>query len=191
MKHIEVFTTDKVNSDVRLAVFSDLHYHNNFPLHILNRITKQIREAKPDYICLVGDILDQVKYKKLDRLVDFLNEIGKIAPIICVLGNHDEKSGSMWTWKHETNKHLIEALKSVNTLYLLEDDIYNGDGITFYGFNFSFNYYSNCKESYEEFAYEADKLKGKLDSNNYNVVLFHSPINIYDFIHNNLSLSVA
>ena len=141
MKHIETFTSKKIDRDIRLAIFSDLHYHNNFPIHTLNKISKQIKKAKPDYICIVGDIVDQVKYKKLDKLVNFLNYISNTAPIICVLGNHDEKSGSLWTWKHEPNKHLIEALKSVNNLYLLEDNTYQTNNIVFYGFNLSFNYY--------------------------------------------------
>ncbi len=185
MKHTEVFTTNKIDHDIRLALLSDIHYHDKFSVRVLNKLTKQIQNAKPDYICIVGDIVDEVKYKKLDNLVNFLNNISAIAPIICILGNHDEKSGSLWSWKHEPNKHLKEALYSVKNLYLLEDETYKDNNITFYGFNFSFNYYENCHESYDEYVYEANELKTKLDSNNYNIVLSHSPANIYDFIKNN------
>ncbi len=191
MKHIETFTTNKINKDIKIALLSDIHYHDRFSTRLLNKLTKQIKNSQPDYICLVGDIVDQVKYKKLDKLITFLSNISTIAPIICVLGNHDEKSGSLWTWKHEPNKHLIEALNSIKNLHLLEDATYQDGNLVFYGFNFSFNYYENCKESYEEFNYEANELKTKLNKSNYNIVLFHSPINIYDFIKNNPNHELA
>ena len=178
MKHIETFTTNKIDKDIKIALLSDIHYHDRFSTRLLNKLTNQIKKSQPDYICLVGDIVDQVKYKKLDKLITFLNNISTIAPIICVLGNHDEKSGSLWTWKHEPNKHLIEALNSIKNLHLLEDATYQDGNLVFYGFNFSFNYYENCKESYEEFNYEANELKTKLNKSNYNIVLFHSPANI-------------
>lgn len=191
MKHIETFYTTKNIKDLKLAIFSDLHYYDNFNVRTLNKIEKQINKVKPNYICIIGDIVDEAKFKKLDNLITFLQNLSKISPIICVLGNHDEKSGSLWSWKYEKNIKLIEGLKSINNLHLLEDNTYQDGNICFYGFNFSFKYYEHQDETYQSFTDEAYQLKTKLSKDNYNIVLFHSPINIYRFIEENPTCELA
>ena len=119
MKHIETFTTNKINKDIKIALLSDIHYHDRFSTRLLNKLTKQIKNSQPDYICLVGDIVDQVKYKKLDKLITFLSNISTIAPIICVLGHHDQKSGSLWNWHYDNHNLLIESLQKIPNLQSL------------------------------------------------------------------------
>ena len=182
MKHIETFITTKNINNIKLAIFSDLHYCEKFNIKLLDKIENQINKVQPNYICIVGDIIDDAKVTKLDNLTKFLSNLTKIAPVICVLGNHDEKSGYLWNWKYLKNTILIDELNKIDNLHLLEDSTFKDNNITFYGFNFSYKYY-HVKETYEAFIEEANLLKTKLDKDNYNIVLFHSPINIYRFIN--------
>ena len=182
MKHSETFYTTKNINDLKLAIFSDIHYHDGFKIKILDKIANQVINSKPDYICIIGDILDESKYTHLEPLTDFLTRISSIAPIICVLGNHDEKSGSLWHWKYEKSTHLIGALNKVPNLHLLADNYYKDNNIVFYGFNLSFEYYEKYDESYDSFCKEVKDLNVSFPNDTYNILLFHSPENIYKFI---------
>lgn len=186
--HTEYIKNTKNIPKIKLALLSDIHYYPNYNTKIFDKLTKQLTDNKPDYICIIGDILDDSKYTKLDTLISFLTTISKLAPIITVLGNHDEKSGKMRNWSYKENTNLIKSLQSIPNLYLLNDNIYQNNNIIFYGFNLSYKYYEEKNESYDSFCEEIKKLNCLIPKNtkdNYIITLFHSPINIYDFIINN------
>lgn len=181
----EVFKTTKDIKETTLALLSDIHYYPGYNKKVLERLLNQIKKVKPTYTCILGDIIDDSKYTDIDPLIDWLKEISKVSKVIAVLGNHDEKSGSMWSWKHQKNTKLIEKMKKIDNLELLEDSTFEKDNITFYGFNLSFDYYETFDEIYESFEKEANNLKIKLNKDNYIVTLCHSPINIYKYIKKN------
>ena len=183
--HNEIFTTSKDIDEIKLAILSDIHYFENFNLKIFTKITKQIKETKPNYICIMGDILDTSKVVEIEPLKEFLTTISNIAPIIVVLGNHDEKQGKMGDWHYEPNTVLRDFLKASKNIYLLDDTKYIDNNICFYGFNLSYNYYEISDEDYNVFKEEADKLKETLDDKNYNITLIHSPMNIFRYLKEN------
>lgn len=182
---MEIFKTNKNIKELNLAVISDIHYYDNFNQKTFDTIINQIKEKKPDYTCIVGDILDDSSCENLEKLENFLTTLSNITPIIAVIGNHDEKTGSMWKWKNKKNEKLLTILKSNKNIRFLEDETYTKDNITFYGFNPSYYYYEKSKEKYEVFEKEANELKSNLPKNTYNITLIHTPINIYTFIKNN------
>lgn len=182
--HNEQFKTNKNINDVKIALFSDIHYYPGYNTKIFSSIIKQIKKSNPDYVCITGDILDRTNIEDMDTLFSFLKEISTIAPTLVVLGNHDLKHGRPNHWKHLENNKFINELKKINNLYLLEDTIYTDtkNNISFYGFNLSYKYYEETEENYDVFAEEVQKLKAKLNEETYNITLFHSPTNIYRFI---------
>lgn len=182
----EIFYTKKEIKKTKIAILSDIHYYYpNFNLNIFKKIIKQIKNNNPDYTCICGDILDDSKYENLNMLKSFLEELASLSKVIVILGNHDQKSGNLEDWNYHKNKTLENMLKSINNLHYLDDDIYQENNVTFYGFNLSYHHYETEDESYETFKKEADKLKCPLKDENYNITLFHSPINIYQYIEKN------
>ena len=181
----ETFTTNKNIEDTKIALLSDIHYYDNFNIKIFNKIIKQIQDNKPNYICIMGDILDSSAVKELTPLKDFLTTLSNISPIMVVLGNHDEKEGKMGNWQHESNKPLRDFLNSTKNIHLLDDSKYIDNNICFYGYNLSYDYYEGSNEDYNIFKEETDKLKEKLDSNNYIITLIHTPINIFKYLKEN------
>ena len=179
--HKEVFYTKKDIKDCRIAIFSDLHYYPSYPPKILNKIIKQIKESKVNYIAILGDILDSSNCTELSKLKDFLTTISSIAPTMVILGNHEKKAGYRHNWHNEENEELINILKSTKNLYFLNDSNYQDNNINFYGFNLSYEYY-NQGEPYELFIEEVENLKTNLEDKNYNITLIHSPINIYKYL---------
>lgn len=188
--HNEVYKTKKNIKEFTIALLSDIHYYPGFNTHTLNKLYKQILKRKPNYICITGDTIDDTKYTNLQPIIDFLNKLSNISPILIIKGNHDEKSGEYWTWKNKENNFYNIISKNKNIHYL-NDTAWIDNNITFYGFNPSFHYYVNDIENYNDFEESVDQLKYQLKEENYNVLLIHSPINIYSFIEKNNKHNLA
>lgn len=183
--HSETYYTNKNIQDIKIALLSDIHFYTEYKDRIFCRLLKQIKKNKPNYIAIVGDILDSSNITDITRLINFFKSLGALAPTIVVKGNHDEKTGYMNNWYFQENEILIKELKKINNVHFLNDDIWQDNNITFYGFNLSYNHYECEDESYESFCEEVNKLKCQIPKDTYNITLFHSPINIYNFIQNN------
>ncbi len=54
----EDFYTNKDIKDIKIALLSDIHYSPNYNLKIFEKLTTQIKNNIPNYICILGDILD-------------------------------------------------------------------------------------------------------------------------------------
>ena len=86
-------STSKINKSITICLFSDIHYTNTTKLSKLNEIKESIVNNKPDYICIPGDVIDNTNILdnsvKYFNLMNFLKEIGELAPVYISLGNHD------------------------------------------------------------------------------------------------------
>lgn len=189
--HNETFYTKKDINKFKIALISDIHYNKNFNQKILNKISNQIKANQPNYICITGDTVDNSKTTELDNLIIFLKKISSIAPVLIVLGNHEKKCGSMWKWYEKENTSFTNAISNLNNVYLLRDNIWQDNNITFYGFDLSFNYYEKNDEDYTLFTKEIENLKTALSEKNYNITLCHSPKNIYNYIEKNKNSNLA
>lgn len=185
--HKESFYSNKIKKDIKLVLISDIHYYKGYNYKILNKIYNQIKKAKPDYICIPGDIVDRSKINNIDcqTLFDWLESIASFAPTIITLGNHDIKDGERHNWKYNCNVEYINGLKTLKNVYLLEDTKKDFNNITFYGFNLSYKYYEEDDELYDTFITEVNDMNPKFKDNNYNIILFHSPKNIYKYLKDN------
>ena len=91
----------------RILAFSDLQYDLDFKPQQLDRLShclrSEIAKSHIDYVFFLGDLVnslhvleDEVAYAKL---LNFLRQIAQTAPLIIVLGNHDE-------YYYRSNKYL-------------------------------------------------------------------------------------
>ena len=179
----EIFYSNKIEKDIKIAIIADIHYYPKYNTKILTNIINQIKTNKPDYLIIAGDILDKSNYE-YQGLLEFLKELTKYTKIIMTLGNHDiyyrlKRKKSI----EEINNNFINDLASLNKIYLLRDNTFIENKICFYGFDLDYEYYYRKKEKITDFINKVDKLNTKLDSNNYNITIFHSPVNIYEYIN--------
>lgn len=187
----EIFYTNKDIKDTKIAIIADIHYSPTFKDKILDNIAKQINTAKPDYLIIAGDILDRSNYE-YQKIIDFLKNISQIATVIITLGNHDTYvKSSNGKVVNGINEDFINKIKQINNTYILRDEKIIIDNICFYGFDLSFYHFIKDKESYSSFCQEIPNLKIKLDDNNYNITIVHSPVNIYRFISENPNCNLA
>lgn len=84
------FTSSKISEPVRFVFLSDLHCRN-FGKHN-QELCKCIADQKPDFIALVGDIINRGSTKnEIDEVCSFIKDLTKIAPVYYSLGNHEEQ----------------------------------------------------------------------------------------------------
>lgn len=75
-----------VDSPIRIVHLTDLH-NKQFGKDN-KRLIEKIREQKPDYIFMTGDMISQ--HDKLDRLLSLIRNLSEIAPIYYSYGNHEK-----------------------------------------------------------------------------------------------------
>lgn len=163
----------RMKKEAKAVVLADLHnkrYGRNN-----ERLLAAIREQKPDFVLIAGDILTASPGKPLEPALDFLRELAKDYPIFYGNGNHEhrlklypETYGDMAERYGQALKELgIEPL--VNSCSLLQDY-----GIAVYGSEIDRFYYKrfhvqNMPEDYLE------SILGKPDKSMYTVLLAHNP----------------
>jgi predicted MPP superfamily phosphohydrolase len=147
--------SDKINSDVKIAVISDLH---SFSYGKDNKIIlSRIREAEPDLIFVLGDMYSKGQTSKIDSTVNFISSLSEITEVCIVTGDHDYD---------KEYKEKLKTLQKVNLLnYEYKDLDINGNEIRVYGIDNV--YFSSTFDLHNEFD-EPDKRK-------LNILLSHIP----------------
>jgi predicted MPP superfamily phosphohydrolase len=100
------FESDKISSQVRFAVVTDLHscYYGENQKTLINAIEK----ANPDAALLVGDILDDKRSYKNSEI--FIENISDKYPCYYVSGNHEARSGKLDDFKTFLTQHNVNVL---------------------------------------------------------------------------------
>lgn len=106
-------TDDKIKEDVRMVVASDLHIDLATPLWQIKNIVNAINTQNPDYVLLVGDIIDDIP-QDLKAKMEELKKI-KAQKIYLSFGNH-EFYNSPIKWMIEFTNMGFEVLHNTGTL---------------------------------------------------------------------------
>lgn len=173
------------DKNVTLAVFSDIHYCKNYPQKRLDTIYKSLQKHHPDYICIVGDLLDQGDVLEdatcKETFITWLQELSKIAPVVIAIGNHDV------TVKHPKQhyrfpREIMEAFTNIPNIYVLDNQSITMNSICFFGYTPSYAYYHQkpfeCAKMYIEDIDQ--RLKSFVKKECYSILLCHSPIYVTD-----------
>ena len=174
-----VIVSNKVKNKIKVVLLSDIHFSKYFIIDNLDLIKNSVKKLEPDYICIAGDIIDEVSVvydtKMISILNDFLTALAKISKVFISLGNHDIRE----------NKDLLyfKDLK-IDNLYLLNNSYYIDKKVVINGYNMPIEYYYNnhggedAKVMYQDLLKNKDKLyfSDKL----FNISLIHSPISLLD-----------
>ncbi len=151
----------KVRGTIRIVQISD--FHNNVFVN-LNRLRKEINIYNPDFIFLTGDIVSRgtSKYAKIDL---FLN-IFKDYKTYFVDGNHEIDNENKKIYEILDRYGIVNLSGKCETVNILDNDI------AIYGNGFGVD----------------NVINEKLNFNNYNILLSHSPENflnnqkLYDLV---------
>lgn len=156
---------------------------------VLSSIVNKVKEIKPDYICITGDIIDNMYVLDEDyvrnNLVLFLSDLGKIAKVIFTLGNHEMKEAKN-KYSDLNYKKIIGYLNKIDNTFLLDNEVINFDGVYFIGYNPSYKYYEH-EEIDELLINDFNSYKFNI-LDNYNILLIHTPKDLFkSSIYNKLN----
>lgn len=169
--------------NITLAVFSDIHYCKNYPRKRLDAIYRNIQEYSPNYICIVGDLLDQGDVLQdescKEEFIGWLQQLSKIAPILIAIGNHDVTLHKNGRCQYYYPKELLEIGKYSN-IYILDNSCIILDSICFLGYTPPYSYYEN-HEKVDIYQSDIDTQLGSIFSKNCDtscdtILLCHTPL---------------
>lgn len=112
------------NDEVRIMLISDLHlsFYSD-----TDKIISRTEQAKPDLIFVLGDMYSRNQTQKIDRVVQFMNDLSEIADVYAVTGDHDY------------DEEYKEKLRNLEKVHLLEYDYADinvkGNNLRIYGIN--------------------------------------------------------
>lgn len=167
------FADGRIRRKVRAVVVADLH---NKRYGRENReLLSAIREQKPDFLLIAGDLLTAKPGKSLEPALHFLGELKKDFPIYYGYGNHEQRlklyPKTYGAMGEEYGKALeemgIEPL--ANCHRVLEDC-----GICIYGVELAKFFYRRSGQAVMEEDYLKETL-GKPRTDTYTVLLAHNP----------------
>ena len=111
----------------KIMLFSDIHYYSKKDQPILDRLLKIVKERKPDYICITGDLIEVNPINDEEILLDFLYQLRKQTLVLIVLGNHDLRT---FKAKYLFDNLLFKKIKQTGCI-ILNNNCYKVDGINF------------------------------------------------------------
>ena len=190
----------------KFFLISDIHFSSNVDSVKLNVITKQAEKLNPNYILIPGDLLDSLDSiddeHEFRRLKNWLAHLGKIAPTLICLGNHDfyrknpahnnifSKEGR---WFSEKSSRFIEVVNQIGNVMILDNQSYKSRDVYIFGFTQSSSYFQfdhdkrrnasllrpggeNLSVMLKDLNTIDQGLISKLPKNKVKIALIHSPI---------------
>lgn len=173
IKNNEYILKNKKIKNKLIVLISDIHYYKKEDLKRLNKVLDEIKKINPNYICISGDITDRSNVLDEDIFVSWLEELAKVSKVMCALGNH-EYYFDIKNKIFSLNQKLLNKIKNIDNLYLLDNENIVIDNINFIGLNLPINFYGYAN------LLELKNMINKLKTykTKYNILLCHSPAEI-------------
>ena len=175
-----IIYTPKIKEDKKLLIMSDTHIHNNSNLKSMDEFLQIIDKENPDYIFLVGDIVDSPRILNENEKVvtSFITSLSSIAKTYITLGNHELDDNNYFNIQA-----LIDYFEKINKLRyinVLDNKTKIEGDLLLTGFTQELDIYTNNKlhEDHELFRDSFLSRNFKNKENKYNILLTHSPESI-------------
>ena len=177
----------KANVNLKICVLSDLHgkkygYKNE-------KLIAEIKNTKPDIICIPGDLVTALENEKYEKLfgddiqkavedeLDFLEKILKIAPVYYSPGNHEERLKKSLGKRCDIFSYYLDKMKQIGIFYLDNESkifISGNSRIKITGLSIDLLYYKKLKKIKMPAGY-AGSLAGDNEQCDYEILLAHNP----------------
>ena len=175
----DIIYNNRAKKDIIIAHTADIHFNENTSKKDLDKLYVTIKNIKPDYLMITGDIVDIAEitrnYDKIKELVTVLANIGKLTKVLISIGNHDVLCNSDYSF--------FRKLDDLYNIYVLDNKCYEDEYIYVAGFTLPMEYYYNIyKQENEEVLINYLDLRidltKNLPINKPKVALIHSPIRL-------------
>lgn len=178
----------KSDTETSMVVGSDIHYHPNVDKELFKLLVKYVRETKPDFIVMPGDLIETINFiddmKEREFFESIIRASAEVAPVIIIPGNHEIGNFEINKFGNRDYEHnmrairYLESLNKINNVYFLNNEQTIIKGIMFLGFNPRLATYlkKNDKKTNDMFIEDYLKSGLKMAETDYNVLLTHNPI---------------
>ena len=109
-------------SNLKISAIGDQHFKvDNIQVVdlFIEKVTELITREQPDFVVLLGDLLDtheRLHTTPLNRAYKFINNMRKISKTFVLVGNHDMQSNSVYL----TDDHWLNALKEWDNVTVVD-----------------------------------------------------------------------
>lgn len=117
-----VYTSEKLKKTYKFVFMSDLHYGSAQTERAVNNALMKIKDLKPDFLILGGDITDErTSSEDMKKIYKMIGSLG--LDVFFVYGNHDlQKCGNYLKGATFSPEELEEAITS-NGIKVLRDEV--------------------------------------------------------------------
>lgn len=149
------FYNAAIKRPLTFFLISDIHFAPKVTNETLDNLIKVAKTKQPDYILIPGDLVDYLDTidAKPDRqrLLSWLERLGKIAPTIISLGNHDAyrinpnrkpRLFGRYHWNASSPEILLEYANTIPNIHILDNSSFEDDRVYIFGVTQSANYFS-------------------------------------------------
>lgn len=163
----------RIKKGCRMVMLADLHnkcYGKNN-----ERLLRAIRECKPDFIMVAGDIPTAKPRKSLDVAVSFMEELAREYPVYYGNGNHEHRMKLYPSTYGDMAERYDKALKKCGIRPLVNEHIALAEyGIMVYGAEIDKLYYKRFRiwPMGEEYL---GSILGNPSEEQYNILIAHNP----------------
>lgn len=172
---IDKYEINTTKLDKKFLIISDIHYSSKKDKDVLDKVYAKIKDNFYDYILIPGDFINNARIDDEDIFLDFIANLGKIAPIIMSVGNHDTALGKGKKKTYCLNEDLFNKIKAIKHVHLLDNDSYKKDNIRFIGLTLPLDYY-RYHENKNYFKRYVNNIFKSVPKTTYNILLCHSPV---------------
>lgn len=174
-----IIRINSVKEDIRILCAGDFHITSKTKEKDIDFYLESANEEKPDYICLLGDLIDtpyNIESCK-ELLFKLIKGSALIAPTFVIIGNHD----FIHNKKDYLNKELWNEINDIKNVRLLNNKVYENKEITFMGYTQTRDAYYNTNRDIvngsDSFYNDIIKHNELYDINNNlpKIALIHSP----------------
>ena len=160
--------TEKIQDTVRIAFITDFHssYYGKNSRWILD----EVDSFSPNLVLLGGDIFDASK--DMERATQLLASLSKWYKTLMVTGNHEHKSLRFDTTKNIVNSYGVELLEKETV-----NEVVNSDTIAVTGVSDPIAF-----TTWENSINAIDSLAKGCNGNRFNILLFHRPDLIHQYL---------
>lgn len=164
---------ERIRRQCRAVVLSDLH--NKRYGRENERLLEAIREQKPDFVLIAGDMITAAPGASMEPALKLLGELAKEYPVYYANGNHEHRMKLYPRTYGDMAEKYLSALKEIGIEPMVNAHTFLSEyGIAVYGAQIHEKYYKRFTPAEMEPGY-LRRILGQAPAEEYTVLLAHNP----------------
>ena len=169
----EQFELPKLTKQCRFVMISDLH--NKVYGNKNDKVIEAVKEAKPDFVIIAGDLITSHVNESIDPGVSLVNALSKDYKVYYGMGNHETRMNSERDTFGDKFDKLIKGVEHPNVTVLMNDNCYLDEyNIQITGLELERMYFAHFRKRKMKDNYMEEHV-GKVKEKCCNILVAHNP----------------